>query len=172
MSHQNTWISLNQICRWIWIPCSLLLKQPLFESFLAILPYSVVYDPTAFMVCELVIVAWLKAYGAVTKPRAPCGTAATWWRCSARAGIEVVDQVPLLSYTDVPLLLQNILLGNIQVFKREIDNKLMKSCSLKVSKRMWFWRKNVWHGLSLHERRMWSRKGKQKEDLARKVSLG
>ena len=40
-------------------------------------PYSVVYDPTAFMACKLVIVAWLKAYGATTKPRAPCGTAAT-----------------------------------------------------------------------------------------------
>ena len=40
-------------------------------------PYSVVYDPTAFMACKLVIVAWLKAYGAAMKPRAPCGTAAT-----------------------------------------------------------------------------------------------
>ena len=40
-------------------------------------PYSVVYDPTAFMACKLVIVAWLKAYGAATKPRAPYGTAAT-----------------------------------------------------------------------------------------------
>ena len=29
------------------------------------------------MACKLVIVAWLKAYGAATKPRAPCGTAAT-----------------------------------------------------------------------------------------------
>ena len=29
------------------------------------------------MVCKLVIVAWLKAYGAMMKPRAPCGTAAT-----------------------------------------------------------------------------------------------
>jgi len=44
---------------------------------LAIPPYSVVYDPTAFMACKLVVVAWLKAYGAATKPRAPCGTAAT-----------------------------------------------------------------------------------------------
>ena len=32
---------------------------------------SVVYDPTAFSVCKLVIVAWLIAYGATTKPRAP-----------------------------------------------------------------------------------------------------
>jgi len=37
----------------------------------------VVYDPTAFMACKLVNVAWLKAYGAATKPRAPYGTAAT-----------------------------------------------------------------------------------------------
>ena len=44
---------------------------------LAIPPYSVVYDPTAFMACKLVIVAWLKAYGAATKPRAPCGIAIT-----------------------------------------------------------------------------------------------
>ena len=34
-------------------------------------PYSVVYDPTAFMVCELVVIAWLIAYGATMKPRAP-----------------------------------------------------------------------------------------------------
>ena len=40
-------------------------------------PYSVVYDPTAFMVCKLAVVAWLIAYGAATKPRALCGTAAT-----------------------------------------------------------------------------------------------
>ena len=40
-------------------------------------PYFVVYDPTAFMACKLVVVAWLIAYGAATKPRAPCGTAAT-----------------------------------------------------------------------------------------------
>ena len=33
--------------------------------------YSMVYDPTAFMACKLVIVAWLIAYGAVTKLRAP-----------------------------------------------------------------------------------------------------
>ena len=44
---------------------------------LAIPPYSVVYDPTAFMACKLVVVAWLIAYGAATKPRAPYGTAAT-----------------------------------------------------------------------------------------------
>ena len=40
-------------------------------------PYSVVYDPTAFMACKLVIVAWLIAYGAPMKLRAPCGTTAT-----------------------------------------------------------------------------------------------
>ena len=44
---------------------------------LAIPPYSVVYDPTAFMACKLVVVAWLMAYGATTTPRAPCGTVAT-----------------------------------------------------------------------------------------------
>ena len=65
-------------------------------------PYSVVYDPTAFMACKLVIAAWLKAYGAATTPRTPYGTAATWWRCSAHAGIELFDQVPLPSYTAIP----------------------------------------------------------------------
>ena len=50
----------------------------LFEFFsLQYSVYSVVYDPTAFMACKLVVVAWLKAYGAAMKPRAPCGTAAT-----------------------------------------------------------------------------------------------
>ena len=34
-------------------------------------PYSVVYDPTAFIACKLVVVAWLIAYGAATKSRAP-----------------------------------------------------------------------------------------------------
>ena len=29
------------------------------------------------MACKLVVVAWLIAYGAAMKPRAPCGTAAT-----------------------------------------------------------------------------------------------
>ena len=72
-----------------------------------------VFDPTAFIACKLVVVVWLIAYGATTKPRAPCGTAATLRRCLARASIEVVDQVPLLSYTAVPFLLQNIHLGNI-----------------------------------------------------------
>ena len=33
--------------------------------------YSVVYDPTAFIACKLVAVAWLIAYGATMKPRAP-----------------------------------------------------------------------------------------------------
>ena len=32
---------------------------------------SVVYDPSAFIACKLVIVAWLIAYGATTKLRAP-----------------------------------------------------------------------------------------------------
>ena len=32
---------------------------------------SVVYDPTAFIACKLVIVAWLIAYGAAMKLRAP-----------------------------------------------------------------------------------------------------
>ena len=30
-----------------------------------------VYDPTVFIACKLVVVAWLIAYGATTKPRAP-----------------------------------------------------------------------------------------------------
>ena len=165
MSQQNTWISLKQIRRWICIPCPLLWREPLLFKFfpLQYSPYSVVYDPTAFMACKLVIVAWLKAYGAAMKLRAPCGTVATWWRCSARAGIEVINQVPLLSYTAVPFCFKKFLLGNVQVFKREIHNGLMQKCSLKVNKR-WFWRKKVWHGLSLHERRMWLSKGKRKEE--------
>ena len=32
---------------------------------------SMIYDPTAFIVSKLVVVAWLIAYGAMTKPRAP-----------------------------------------------------------------------------------------------------
>ena len=32
---------------------------------------SVVHDPTVFIACKLVVVAWLIAYGAATKPRAP-----------------------------------------------------------------------------------------------------
>ena len=39
---------------------------------------------------------------------------------------EVVDEAPLPSYTTVPLLIQNILLGNIWVFEREIHSGLMK----------------------------------------------
>ena len=51
---------------------SLVVKGTLVvESSLAILPF-ILYA------CKLVIVAWLNAYGAATKPRAPCGTAATW----------------------------------------------------------------------------------------------
>ena len=34
------------------------------------LSYSMVYDPTAFMACKLVRLAWLIAYGAATKTRA------------------------------------------------------------------------------------------------------
>ena len=52
-------------------------KLLLLNFSLAIPPYSVVYDPTAFMACKLVIVAWLKAYGATTKLRALYGTATT-----------------------------------------------------------------------------------------------
>ena len=87
------------------------------------------------MACKLVIVAWLIAYGATMKPRAPCGTAAAWRRCSAHAGIEVVDQVPLPGYIGIPLLLQNNLLENVQVFKWEIHNGLMQKCPLKVTRR-------------------------------------
>ena len=85
-----------------------------------------VYDPTAFIACKLVIVAWLIAYGAATKPRGPVEQLPHGDAISARASIKVVDQVPLPSYTAVPLLLQNILLGNIQVFEQEIHNGLMQ----------------------------------------------
>ena len=164
MSQQNTWIFLNQIHHWIWIPCPLLWREPLlFESSLAILPSFCGLWSHRLLTMKLVVVAWLIAYGVVIKPRAPCGTATTWWRCSPRAVIEVVDQVPLPSYTAIPFLLQNILLGNVQVFQWEIHNGLMQKCSLKVNKRRWFWRKNVWCGLSLHERRMWTRKGRKEE---------
>ena len=107
MSQQNTWISLNQIHHWVWIPCTLLWREPLlFESSLTILPSFCGLWPHRLPAMKLVVVAWLIAYGVVTKPEAPCGTAATWWRCSPRAGIKVVDQVPLPSYTTAPLLLQ------------------------------------------------------------------
>ena len=72
MSQQNTWIFLNQICRWIWIPCPLLWREPLLLNLpLQYSPYSMVYDPIAFMACKLIIVAWLIAYGATMKSRAP-----------------------------------------------------------------------------------------------------
>jgi hypothetical protein len=50
-------------------------KEPLLPEFLCD-PFSnfVVYDPTAFTVSKLVIVAWLIAYGAATEPRATCGS--------------------------------------------------------------------------------------------------
>ena len=156
MSQQNTWISLNQICRWIWIPCSLLLKQPLFESFLAILPYSVVYDPTAFMVCELVIVAWLKAYGATTKPRDPCGIAAT---CDAARYALVSRLLTKYLYQVTPphrFVLKfcpwkcsGVQTGNPQQVDAEV---------FSPGKQEMVWRRKVWHDLGLQKRRMWSRK--------------
>ena len=45
-------------------PCCLNLSLQYFSDY-------VVYDPTTFIACKLVIVAWLIACGAVTKPRAP-----------------------------------------------------------------------------------------------------
>ena len=84
----------------------------------------VVYDPTAFIVCKLVIVAWLIAYGATTKPRAP------------------VEQLPhgdaarhaLVSRLLTKYLYQlhrrnafatNNFLENVPVFKREIHYRLV-----------------------------------------------
>ena len=45
---------------------TLVLNLPLQYS-----SYSVVYDPTVFIACKLIVVAWLIAYAAAMKPRAP-----------------------------------------------------------------------------------------------------
>ena len=86
---------------------------------------SMVYDPTAFIACKLVVVAWLIAYGAVTKPRAPVeqlphGDAARHALVS-RLLTKYLYQVTL-PYR----FLYKIFLGNIWVFEREIHNGLMK----------------------------------------------
>ena len=149
----------KQICRWIWIPCPLLWR----ETFVVWIfpcntpPYSVVYDPTAFMACKLVVVAWLIAYGAATTPRAPCGTTATWWRCSARVGIEVVDQVPLPSYTAVPFCYK---IFSLEMFRCSNRNSTTGWCRGVPSSNQeeMVWREKVWHDLGLQKRRMWSRK--------------
>jgi hypothetical protein len=88
------------------VPCfekELLLSEFLCTTFLIL--WST-YDPTAFTATKLVLVAWSIAYGAVTEPRATCGSRPHGLCRSARAGIEVVDQALLLSYIVVPLLLQ------------------------------------------------------------------
>ena len=85
--------------------------------------YSVVYDPTTFMACKLVVVAWLKAYGAAMKPRAPCGTAAT---CDAAQHVMASRLLTKYLYqVTSPYRFKKFLLGNVQVFKREIHNGLM-----------------------------------------------
>ena len=88
-----------------------------------------VYDPTAFMACKLVEVARLKAYGVATKPRAPCGTAATcdaaWHALVSRLLTKYLYQV-----TPPYRFVLKILFGNVQVFKREIHNGEMQKCSL------------------------------------------
>ena len=76
--------------------------------------YSAVYDPTTFMACKLVIVAWLKAYGAMTKPRAPCGTATT---CDAARHALVSRLLTKYLYQVTPpnrfVLKKKFLLGNV-----------------------------------------------------------
>ena len=99
--------------------------------FLCNTPYSVVYDPTAFMACKLVVVAWLIAYGATMKLRAPCGTTTTWWRCSACAGIEVVDQVPLPSYTAVPFCFK---IFSLEMFRCSKGNSTTGWCRSVLSR--------------------------------------
>ena len=99
-------------------------------------PYSVVYDPIAFMACKLVVVAWLIAYGAATKPRAPVeqlphGDVARHALVS-RLLTKYLCQVTLPYH-----FRYKVFLGNVQVFKREIHNGFMQKCSLQVNKR-WF----------------------------------
>ena len=69
---------------------------------------------------------------------------------------------------------KNIFLGNVQVFKREIHNRLMTQCSLMVSKRRWFCRKRVCRDLSSYNGwyTLWTRKGRQKKSSRKKVSRG
>ena len=85
---------------------------------------SMVYDPTTFIACKLVVVAWLIAHGAMTKPRAPVeqlphGDAARHALVS-RLLTKYLYQVTL-PYR----FATNNFLGNIQVFKQEIHNRLM-----------------------------------------------
>ena len=85
---------------------------------LVIPPYSMVYDPTAFMACKLVVVAWLKAYGAATKPRDTCGTAAT---CDAARHALVSRLLTKYLCRVTPpyhFVLKIFLLGNVQAFKQ------------------------------------------------------
>ena len=133
-------------------------------------PYSVVYDPTAFMACKLVVVAWLKAYGAATKPRAPCGTAAT---CDAARHALVSRLLTKYLCRVTPpyhFVLKIFLLGNVQVFKREIHNGLMQKCSFKINKR-WF-EERKYDMVSVYLKAGCGRVKERKRRVVRKVSSG
>ena len=81
---------------------------------LAIPPYSVVYDPTAFMACKLVVVAWLMAYDAMTTPKAPCGTAAT---CDAARHALVSRSLTKYFYQVTPLYRFVLKIFSLQMFR-------------------------------------------------------
>ena len=76
------------------------------------------------MAFKLVVVAWLIAYGAATKSRAPCGIVAT---CdAARQALVLRLLTKYLYQVTLPYrFATNNFLGNIQVFKQEIHNRLM-----------------------------------------------
>ena len=87
---------------------------------------SVVYDPTTFIACKLVVVTWLIAYGATTKLRAPVeqlphGDAArhalvSWLLTSTFAKLHKLYRFYYKIFS----------LENILAFEREIHNGLMK----------------------------------------------
>ena len=120
-----------------------------------------VYDPTAFIACKLVIVAWLKAYGAMMKPRDPVeqlphGDTARHALVS-RLLTKYLYQVTLpyrFCYKYSPWKYSGVQTGNPQRVDAEV---------LSQGKQEEVVLKKVWHDLSLHERRMWSSKGKQKK---------
>ena len=73
---------------------------------------SVVYDPTIFIACKLVVVAWLIAYGAAMKPRAPVEQLP-----HGDAARHVLVSRLLTKLHRHTIFYTNILLGNIRVFQ-------------------------------------------------------
>ena len=133
--------------------------------------YSMVYDPTAFIACKLVVVAWLIGYGAATKPRPPVeqlphGDAARHALVSRLLTKYLYQVTPpyCYCYKYSPWKYSGVQTGNPQ----RVDEIVFP----QVHKRTLFWRKNVGHGLSLHETRMWLRKGKKKKSSREKLASG